>query len=59
MPEVDLEALAAVRTVAGGGFAPSSQLEDILQGELARVPTAADVAADTLRSPAGRRRRST
>jgi two-component system, NarL family, nitrate/nitrite response regulator NarL len=39
--------VAAVRTVASGGFALSSQLADILQGELARVPTAAQAAADT------------
>jgi two-component system nitrate/nitrite response regulator NarL len=30
--------VAAVHTVAGGGFALSSQLADILRGELARVP---------------------
>jgi DNA-binding NarL/FixJ family response regulator len=39
--------VAAVRTVASGGFALSSQLADILQGELARVPAAADAEADT------------
>lgn len=39
--------LAAVRTVAGGGFALSSQLADILQGELARVPAADAHEADT------------
>lgn len=39
--------VAAVRTVAGGGFALSSQLADILQGELARVPAAAGAAPDT------------
>lgn len=33
--------IAAVRTVASGGFALSSQLADILQAELARVPAAA------------------
>lgn len=33
--------VAAVRTVASGGFALSSQLADILRGELARVPAAA------------------
>jgi DNA-binding NarL/FixJ family response regulator len=33
--------VAAVRTVASGGFALSSQLADILQGELARVPATA------------------
>jgi DNA-binding NarL/FixJ family response regulator len=37
--------VAAVRTVAGGGFALSSQLADILQGELARVPAVAGAAA--------------
>jgi DNA-binding NarL/FixJ family response regulator len=37
--------VAAVRTVAGGGFALSSQLADILQGELARVPAAGRAAA--------------
>lgn len=39
--------VAAVRTVASGGFALSSQLADILQGELARVPAAAEAGADT------------
>jgi DNA-binding NarL/FixJ family response regulator len=39
--------VAAVRTVAGGGFALSSQLADILQGELARVPAAAEAAPGT------------
>jgi len=39
--------VAAVRTVASGGFALSSQLADILQGELARVPAAAEADADT------------
>lgn len=39
--------VAAVRTVAGGGFALSSQLADILQGELARVPEAAEAEVDT------------
>jgi DNA-binding NarL/FixJ family response regulator len=33
--------VAAVHTVAGGGFALSSQLADILRGELARIPAAA------------------
>jgi DNA-binding NarL/FixJ family response regulator len=33
--------VAAVHTVASGGFALSSQLADILRGELARVPAAA------------------
>lgn len=37
--------VAAVRTVAGGGFALSSQLADILQAELARVPAAGGAAA--------------
>lgn len=32
--------ISAVRTVASGGFALSSQLADILQAELARVPVA-------------------
>jgi len=36
--------VAAVRTVAGGGFALSSQLADIVRGELARVPAARAVA---------------
>jgi two-component system nitrate/nitrite response regulator NarL len=36
--------VAAVRTVAGGGFALSSRLADILQGELARVPVADEAA---------------
>jgi two-component system, NarL family, nitrate/nitrite response regulator NarL len=39
--------VAAVHTVASGGFALSSQLADILQGELARVPAAAATAPDT------------
>ncbi len=39
--------IAAVRTVASGGFALSSQLADILQGELARVPAAAGSPPDT------------
>jgi DNA-binding NarL/FixJ family response regulator len=39
--------VAAVHTVASGGFALSSQLADILQGELARVPAAAGAAAGT------------
>jgi len=39
--------VAAVRTVASGGFALSSQLADILQGELARVPAAAGTTAAT------------
>ena len=39
--------VAAVHTVAGGGFALSSQLADILRGELARVPAAAGTAAGT------------
>jgi two-component system, NarL family, nitrate/nitrite response regulator NarL len=43
--------VAAVRTVAGGGFALSSQLADILRGELARVP-ATGVAAAALGTPA-------
>lgn len=38
--------VAAVHTVASGGFAMSSQLADILQGELARVPVAAQAAAN-------------
>ena len=38
--------VAAVRTVASGGFALSSQLADILQGELARVPATAEAASD-------------
>ena len=33
--------IAAVHTVASGGFALSSQLADILQGELTRAPAAA------------------
>jgi two-component system, NarL family, nitrate/nitrite response regulator NarL len=37
--------IAAVHTVASGGFALSSQLADILQGELARVPPAAGTPA--------------
>jgi two-component system, NarL family, nitrate/nitrite response regulator NarL len=37
--------VAAVHTVAGGGFALSSQLADILRGELARVPAAAGTRA--------------
>jgi two-component system, NarL family, nitrate/nitrite response regulator NarL len=37
--------VAAVRTVAGGGFALSSQLADILQAELARVPAVDGAAA--------------
>jgi two-component system nitrate/nitrite response regulator NarL len=36
--------IAAVRTVAGGGFALSSQLADILRGELDRVPVTAGTA---------------
>lgn len=39
--------IAAVHTVANGGFALSSQLADILQGELTRVPAAAEAAPDT------------
>jgi DNA-binding NarL/FixJ family response regulator len=39
--------VAAVHTVASGGFALSSQLADILRGELARVPAAAGTAAAT------------
>jgi two-component system, NarL family, nitrate/nitrite response regulator NarL len=39
--------IAAVHTVASGGFALSSQLADILQGELTRVPVAAGTALDT------------
>jgi DNA-binding NarL/FixJ family response regulator len=39
--------IAAVHTVASGGFALSSQLADILQGELSRVPATAKVAPDT------------
>jgi two-component system, NarL family, nitrate/nitrite response regulator NarL len=39
--------VAAVHTVASGGFALSSQLADILQGELARVPAATAAAAGT------------
>jgi two-component system, NarL family, nitrate/nitrite response regulator NarL len=38
--------VAAVRTVASGGFALSSQLADILQGELARVPASAEAEPD-------------
>ena len=38
--------VAAVRTVASGGFALSSQLADILQGELARVPATPEAASD-------------
>jgi two-component system nitrate/nitrite response regulator NarL len=38
--------IAAVHTVASGGFALSSQLADILQGELTRVPAAAKAAPD-------------
>jgi two-component system, NarL family, nitrate/nitrite response regulator NarL len=34
--------IAAVHTVASGGFALSSQLADILQGELTRVPVPAE-----------------
>ncbi|MDQ2810513.1 MAG: response regulator transcription factor [Actinomycetota bacterium] len=37
--------VAAVRTVAGGGFALSSQLADILRGALAAVPAATGTAA--------------
>jgi len=44
--------VAAVRTVAGGGFALSSQLADILQGELARVPAAAGTTAGAAGAPA-------
>jgi two-component system nitrate/nitrite response regulator NarL len=36
--------VAAVHTVASGGFALSSQLADILQGELAKVATATEAA---------------
>jgi len=39
--------IAAVHTVASGGFALSSQLADILQGELTAAPAAAEVAAGT------------
>jgi DNA-binding NarL/FixJ family response regulator len=39
--------VAAVHTVASGGFALSSQLADILRGELARVPAAAGTAPGT------------
>ncbi|MGD0245528.1 MAG: response regulator transcription factor [Streptosporangiaceae bacterium] len=39
--------VAAVHTVASGGFALSSQLADILRGELARVPAAAGAAPGT------------
>jgi DNA-binding NarL/FixJ family response regulator len=45
--------VAAVHTVASGGFAMSSQLADILQGELARAPAVAEAAPD---SPALSRR---
>jgi two-component system nitrate/nitrite response regulator NarL len=38
--------IAAVHTVASGGFALSSHLADILQGELTRVPAAAKAAPD-------------
>jgi DNA-binding NarL/FixJ family response regulator len=38
--------IAAVHTVASGGFALSSQLADILQGELTRAPAAARTAPD-------------
>jgi two-component system, NarL family, nitrate/nitrite response regulator NarL len=43
--------VAAVRTVASGGFALSSQLADILRGELARVPAAARAAGTPALSP--------
>ncbi|HEX3752878.1 MAG TPA: response regulator transcription factor [Streptosporangiaceae bacterium] len=39
--------IAAVHTVANGGFALSSQLADILQGELTRAPAAAEATPDT------------
>lgn len=38
--------VAAVHTVASGGFAMSSQLADILQGELARVPATTEAMPD-------------
>jgi two-component system, NarL family, nitrate/nitrite response regulator NarL len=44
--------VAAVHTVASGGFALSSQLADILQGELARVPAAAGTATAVAATPA-------
>jgi two-component system nitrate/nitrite response regulator NarL len=44
--------VSAVRTVAGGGFALSSQLADILRGELARVPAAAGAPAAAAGGPA-------
>ncbi len=39
--------VAAVHTVASGGFALSSRLADILRGELAAAPAAAGTAAAT------------
>lgn len=39
--------IAAVHTVASGGFALSSQLADILQAELTQVPVASRAAPDT------------
>jgi two-component system, NarL family, nitrate/nitrite response regulator NarL len=44
--------IAAVHTVASGGFALSSQLADILQGELTRVPVAAAGAGTAPGTPA-------
>jgi DNA-binding NarL/FixJ family response regulator len=44
--------IAAVRTVASGGFALSSQLADILQGELARAPEATGGPGDGPPAPA-------
>jgi DNA-binding NarL/FixJ family response regulator len=44
--------IAAVRTVASGGFALSSQLADILQGELARASAAAGRPGDGPAAPA-------
>jgi two-component system, NarL family, nitrate/nitrite response regulator NarL len=44
--------IAAVRTVASGGFALSSQLADILQGELAQNATAAGRPGDGSAAPA-------
>ena len=44
--------IAAVRTVASGGFALSSQLADILQGELARSSTAAGRPGEGAAAPA-------
>jgi two-component system, NarL family, nitrate/nitrite response regulator NarL len=44
--------VAAVHTVASGGFALSSQLADILRGELAPVPAATGTAVAAVGTPA-------